>query len=268
METLISPKSYSRMRWRLAFIRLRQWARSVCDRTGFGPSTTGRICCVLILGAILFGAILVLSFAHGTSPAGAITLALTVFLAVFGSGSALLLLGSDSQLDSWRKQLAQNLPEAKAVWQAYKANKVRLRAQRKAKRQTPPSPEATVAFDEEPGAGSPVGALRPFYSKVVGVTHANADRSQRQQIIAQCEQGERLRLVREPDNPHDPNAVAVVRLSGEQLGYLSSDLACEIAPRLDRGSRVDVEVAQVTGGEWFSDRSYGVNIKITKYRLR
>jgi hypothetical protein len=111
--------------------------------------------------------------------------------------------------------------------------------------------------------------LEPFFSKLVGVTHLNEDGSPRQAIIKECRSGERLRLVREPNNQYDPCAVAVHRLTGEQLGYLSRDVAAEIAPRLDRGSPVDVEVAQVTGGGWWIFRkTRGINVRITKYSMR
>ena len=59
-----------------------------------------------------------------------------------------------------------------------------------------------------------------FASKVVGVTRHNHDGSDRQVIAGQCRQGEELTLRREPDNPQDPNAVAVFRENGDQVGYL------------------------------------------------
>jgi hypothetical protein len=43
--------------------------------------------------------------------------------------------------------------------------------------------------------------------------------------------GRALRLRREPDNPHDPNAVAVLLESGEPLGYVPRELAPEVDER-------------------------------------
>lgn len=111
-----------------------------------------------------------------------------------------------------------------------------------------------------------------FYSKVRGVSRRNPDGSDRQTIASKCRRGEKLILVREPDNPRDRNAVKVMRrggfLSGEQqLGYLSAEVAEEIAPLLDRGERVEAEVTEVTGGGggWFSERKhFGVNIRIRR----
>lgn len=39
-------------------------------------------------------------------------------------------------------------------------------------------------------------------------------------------------LVREPDNPHDPNAIRVATYDGVTVGYLPADLAAEWSPRL------------------------------------
>jgi hypothetical protein len=41
----------------------------------------------------------------------------------------------------------------------------------------------------------------------------------------EAEPGRALRLRREPDNPHDPHAVAVLLASGEPLGYVPRELA-------------------------------------------
>jgi hypothetical protein len=48
--------------------------------------------------------------------------------------------------------------------------------------------------------------------------------------------GRPLTLRAEPDNPHDPNAVAVLLASGEAVGYVPRD----IAPRVSEGWRAVV----------------------------
>jgi hypothetical protein len=63
---------------------------------------------------------------------------------------------------------------------------------------------------------------------VAGVSHNNPDGTNRQQIILRCSTGELLRLKEEDDNPFDPNAVAVIRLNGEQIGYLHREDAAEL----------------------------------------
>ena len=64
---------------------------------------------------------------------------------------------------------------------------------------------------------------RVFYAQVHGIYHKNDDGSSRQQIIKDCYEGEELRLVPEPNNPVDPNAVKICRKNGEQLGYWQGD---------------------------------------------
>ena len=42
----------------------------------------------------------------------------------------------------------------------------------------------------------------------------------RQEVLSTIVEGQPVELVPEPDNPHDPYAVAVVDSSGRQLGYI------------------------------------------------
>jgi hypothetical protein len=51
---------------------------------------------------------------------------------------------------------------------------------------------------------------------------------------ASLEPGEAANLVRDPANPHDRNAIAVVTLAGERAGYLPQEVAAENAALLDR----------------------------------
>jgi hypothetical protein len=54
---------------------------------------------------------------------------------------------------------------------------------------------------------------------------------------AGAEPGAPLILRRDPDNEHDPNAIAVDTADGGQLGFVPRELAAELAPRLDAGER-------------------------------
>jgi hypothetical protein len=48
--------------------------------------------------------------------------------------------------------------------------------------------------------------------------------------------GARLSLRRDPENPHDPNAIAVETAEGtDQLGWVPREIAAEIAPEIDAG---------------------------------
>ena len=100
-----------------------------------------------------------------------------------------------------------------------------------------------------------------FHSKLVGVTKKNRDGSDRQKLIRKCQQKgkrfEQLELENEEDNPVDPNAVAVKRANGDQLGYLNADLAAEVMEKSGKGHRYAVYIADIRG-----DMVLGVNILI------
>ncbi|MEW6724600.1 MAG: single-stranded-DNA-specific exonuclease RecJ [Bacillota bacterium] len=97
-----------------------------------------------------------------------------------------------------------------------------------------------------------------FYTKVAGVTFEN-----RQAMVSQCRVGESLRLVRQPENPHDPNAVAILNRQGQQLGFLNARLAKNLAPLLDGGETYLASVSQVTGG---GEKNWGLNIYLERPR--
>ncbi len=69
-----------------------------------------------------------------------------------------------------------------------------------------------------------------------------------QDAVRRCREGDRVLLKREPDNPHDANAVAVLRESGEQIGHLSRDHAEWVAEVMDKGRQVEAKITRITGG--------------------
>lgn len=109
-----------------------------------------------------------------------------------------------------------------------------------------------------------------FSVPLAGVTHANADGSDRQDLLAECREGETVELRRESDNPHDRWAVAVHRLDGAQLGYIPAGDR-RLASHLDRGGKVSAHITKIHGGPSVLDRllgrrgkSYGGVIQIEK----
>lgn len=101
---------------------------------------------------------------------------------------------------------------------------------------------------------------RSFFTTVAGVTFEG-----RQRIVARCSVGERLILVREPENPHDNGAIKVMRLNGEQLGFIPAHVSrggdsSGLAYRMDRGDEYQCRISDLTGG---GSKSLGVNIEIT-----
>lgn len=91
----------------------------------------------------------------------------------------------------------------------------------------------------EPGSGrflardDPSLAARGLHvTGVAGATRHHADAVASQEFGP----GQRLELRRDPENEHDPNAIAVhPDGGGEQLGWVPRELAAELAPQLDAG---------------------------------
>jgi single-stranded-DNA-specific exonuclease len=74
--------------------------------------------------------------------------------------------------------------------------------------------------------------------------------------------GAALDLRRQPENPHDPNAVAV-HYGELQLGYFNKRLAAHIALRMDAGARYRARIASLTGGSVVG-KHRGVNIFVER----
>jgi len=81
-----------------------------------------------------------------------------------------------------------------------------------------------------------------FHTKVVGVTFEG-----RQRYVRQTRVGERVSLVRDRYNPHDRNAIKVVNALGNEIGFISRELASQMAPRMDAGTTYTATVTAITG---------------------
>jgi hypothetical protein len=82
----------------------------------------------------------------------------------------------------------------------------------------------------------------PIKTRVAGVTFDNRDGTPRQPFIRRVKKDDRLTLAREPENPFDPNAIAVrwEDPAGDvrQLGYVPRALAAVLAPLVDEGATI------------------------------
>ncbi|BDE07554.1 hypothetical protein WPS_28300 [Vulcanimicrobium alpinum] len=105
-----------------------------------------------------------------------------------------------------------------------------------------------------------IGDATGFNTKVVGVTFEG-----RQDTIAGLRPGDALALQRDPENAHDPSAVAV-RYGTLHIGYVKREIAARIAPNIDGGEQYTAEVTALTGGT--GTRSFGINIYVTRERRR
>lgn len=102
-----------------------------------------------------------------------------------------------------------------------------------------------------------IADVESFHTKLAGVTFEG-----RQDAIGKVFPGMALAIRREPDNPHDANAIALFDSHGHQTGYFNRRLARVLAPAVDAGIEYDVEVTEVTGGE--DGRFLGVNVLVTR----
>jgi hypothetical protein len=80
--------------------------------------------------------------------------------------------------------------------------------------------------------------FKPIITKLAGVSYGTA-----QDNIKQfgCPDTGYYALIREPDNPHDSDAIAVSLCGIWHMGYIPSDLAAELAPIMDAGKELDAE---------------------------
>jgi hypothetical protein len=96
---------------------------------------------------------------------------------------------------------------------------------------------------------------RTFRTKVAGVTHNNSDGTSRQDILRKCTNGEYLLLQRDYDNAFDEYAIAVLRETKEQIGFIPRHVAFrhpamnDLAPHMDQGGEVNARIVALIGGE-------------------
>jgi hypothetical protein len=93
-----------------------------------------------------------------------------------------------------------------------------------------------------------IRAPRVLSARVVGVTFAEGYPNTVARIADLTAGGETVpgKLMRDPNNPHDPNAVKVVCVAaGGHIGHLPRNVAAQLAPVLDRGTEYAVLVESV-----------------------
>ena len=104
---------------------------------------------------------------------------------------------------------------------------------------------------------SRIADARSFATKVVGITFEG-----RQAVAQGVSEGDELLLERQPDNAHDPNAIALIAPDGSQVGFLRRQISSALAPLIDSGTEYEARVLQVTGGD--EGRSLGINVQVTR----
>ena len=74
--------------------------------------------------------------------------------------------------------------------------------------------------------------MKPIITKLRGVTFRDAQANIK--TFGNKDIGS-YGLVREPDNPHDPNAIQVALFGKIFMGYVPKDIAKDLAPLMDSG---------------------------------
>jgi hypothetical protein len=130
-----------------------------------------------------------------------------------------------------------------------------------------PRTKTTIVNHLIPGPDDEPQTAREVF--VSGITRTGLCGIPRQDLIRKCSKGEPIYLVRQPDNPHDENAVLLYRKDGTDIGYLPADTAAEIAPRLDSGSPVTAVFSHAEPFETDDGRMLlGGRIEITPHRIK
>jgi len=97
--------------------------------------------------------------------------------------------------------------------------------------------------------------IMEFYTKVAGVSFDG-----RQRYVRRLRIGESLILERDRYNPYDRNAIKVMNSNGEQIGFISKEIASTMAFNMDLGIRYSVIVSAITGTN--PGDTMGVNILV------
>lgn len=104
--------------------------------------------------------------------------------------------------------------------------------------------------------------MRVLHVKVAGVSYEG-----RQAHLARLTGKEPVRLVPEPTNAYDPNAIAVmIAVDGKVLhcGYIPREIAATVAPSME-GESFDCNIEAVTGGFEYDDgeiANYGLRLQV------
>lgn len=92
-------------------------------------------------------------------------------------------------------------------------------------------------------------------------------------VLATLAPGQTLRLAREPENPYDANAIAVLDGDGLKLGYLPRSANAPIAALMDTGTDVHADILRLIaperpdGAEHFAYTSYAIGEPVIRLSI-
>lgn len=98
-----------------------------------------------------------------------------------------------------------------------------------------------------PAEGAP--DMNRQHERTIGRTYtlglAGESFGTRQSEIGRCREGEAVRLIREPDNQYDANAIRCESSRGRDIGMISRDNASWLASKMDRGDIVTAVIKEI-----------------------
>lgn len=96
---------------------------------------------------------------------------------------------------------------------------------------------------------------RTFRTKIAGVIYNNRNGTSRQEILRKCSVGESLVLQRDYGNDFDEHAIAVLRKTGEQIGFVPRYVAFrhpamnDLSPHMDQDGDATAKIVGIISGE-------------------
>jgi hypothetical protein len=100
---------------------------------------------------------------------------------------------------------------------------------------------------------------KPIITKLAGVSFGDTQENIK---TFGCPDTGTYALVREPDNPHDANAIAVSLCGIWHMGYLPKKLSKKLAPLMDAGGDFDAEF--LCHNEHSEHNLFGLTVKIVE----
>ena len=99
----------------------------------------------------------------------------------------------------------------------------------------------------------------PLTTKLTGVSYGDCQANIKQ---FGCPDTGYYALIREPDNPHDPNAIAVSLGGVWHMGYVPSKLSKNLAPLMDAGRVFEAEFVCIN--EFPPNKLIGLTVRIVE----
>lgn len=102
--------------------------------------------------------------------------------------------------------------------------------------------------------------MKPITTRLAGVTHGDAQANIKKYGGPGIGHYD---LVREPDNPHDLNAIRVTYLGDIFMGYIPTTVAATLAPFMDGGREFVAEFVRINSAP--GQATVGMTVRIVEF---